>query len=592
MVSYADMHTTHTDRRMLQGRRLQAATVRWQLDTVAGAGPLSLSNNYNRKLGEDLAILLMAPHLFRQLNEEAHHHLSTSTVHKSCGKAVVCDGCEKLRFERCACINQQVTDLQAGCAAGTVKWWTGFCPNTPLCGDKERRCAGCIAAGRHPDTTAGAPPALERSCSATRARAAASAKGGAYGGDSDLPLRPPLASNDDPDPDYVPPESGSDSESIATVDDADRAPVDHSAAPSVAPQSKRQRLQKMQQQQLLPRPQQQQQQSVSAVARKSRVCSAAADAGLPSARPSTGQLNESPRIVRIVDDTCGSPKLYEVAWSDTPIHDTTWESAHILTERGASELLSTWEAQCAQVEATWTQNNEEFLRTEPAPEGGDSDGCEAGPSNLAEQQRMHTETRTPMRLGKEIKFSKCGLRCGTRYAHVSGGVAFTICAGCGFLFPPALLFDAESTRMILHYLVSLFQDYPYARLPVRGPGYEELLVLFDDACHLKRMAISMRDHHPGVKRLLDEATLLVDKFHFIHNHKGKWCDANVNPLTNPSLQAAAAEGGINTQVCEQRFKYIAGYKYVMRNMTYTHFWWYALMITRHDHYFRAMGLRH
>lgn len=49
-----------------------------------------------------------------------------------------------------------------------------------------------------------------------------------------------------------------------------------------------------------------------------------------------------------------------------------------------------------------------------------------------------------------------------------------------------------------HYLVKLFQHYPVPK---------DLIVGFDDACHLKRFA-RLRTFHPKTKELLDNARLV------------------------------------------------------------------------------------
>lgn len=54
--------------------------------------------------------------------------------------------------------------------------------------------------------------------------------------------------------------------------------------------------------------------------------------------------------------------------------------------------------------------------------------------------------------------------------------------------------------------------------------------------------------HPDIKRFVTEAQHTVDKFHFVQNHKGAWCDAFVNPYK------VAALDNVNTGVCEQTFR--------------------------------------
>lgn len=117
---------------MLDARRLSDASVRWQLDREVGAAPLSVLDNYDRKETLQQGIDLVAPHAMRRLNAESHHHMDTSTAHPSCGKGIVVDGCEKLRYTRCSCIDQQATEMQVGCAEEPARWYTGFCNSSPV----------------------------------------------------------------------------------------------------------------------------------------------------------------------------------------------------------------------------------------------------------------------------------------------------------------------------------------------------------------------------------------------------------------------------------------------------------------------------
>lgn len=90
--------------------------------------------------------------------------------------------------------------------------------------------------------------------------------------------------------------------------------------------------------------------------------------------------------------------------------------------------------------------------------------------------------------------------------------------------------------MVLLYIIELFKDTVYC---TRGG---KLLILFDDMCHLLRMAIANIDHHPEIKRFVEEAEHAVDRFHFHKNHKGKWCRLHVNP----ELATLLAKEKVNT----------------------------------------------
>ena len=69
--------------------------------------------------------------------------------------------------------------------------------------------------------------------------------------------------------------------------------------------------------------------------------------------------------------------------------------------------------------------------------------------------------------------------------------------------------------------------------------------------------------HPDIKRFVTKALHAVDKFHFVHNHKGAWCDAFVNPYKVEELN------GVNTEVCEQTFRCVVSYVgWAMRGCLY------------------------
>jgi predicted Fe-S protein YdhL (DUF1289 family) len=76
----------------------------------------------------------------------------------------------------------------------------------------------------------------------------------------------------------------------------------------------------------------------------------------------------------------------------------------------------------------------------------------------------------------------------------------------------------------------------------------------------------------------------VDKFHFIKNHKGLWCDKMVNPLRVPAMK------GINSVICEQRFRHINRFGPMLRRMRRERFAWTMLSIVEQDHIFRKQGV--
>jgi len=67
---------------------------------------------------------------------------------------------------------------------------------------------------------------------------------------------------------------------------------------------------------------------------------------------------------------------------------------------------------------------------------------------------------------------------------------------------------------------------------------------------------------------------VVDKSHF-RNHVDAWCKQHCNPHTVPNLG--------NTSSCEQRFRWVAGFKHIGRYMNERRFNMLILIITWIDH---------
>lgn len=47
-----------------------------------------------------------------------------------------------------------------------------------------------------------------------------------------------------------------------------------------------------------------------------------------------------------------------------------------------------------------------------------------------------------------------------------------------------------------------------------------------------------RDLHPEIEKFCVEPAHAVDRFHFVHNHKGIWCEQFVNPFKVEGLKVS------------------------------------------------------
>ncbi|KAJ9504674.1 hypothetical protein QJQ45_030350 [Haematococcus lacustris] len=181
------------------------------------------------------------------------------------------------------------------------------------------------------------------------------------------------------------------------------------------------------------------------------------------------------------------------------------------------------------------------------------------------------------RQGRGFKYSMCGLRVGGKDGRLTAGCCWAMCPD-GYLFPGFEMPDCESTRMTMLNILKWFEGREYY-----GREGHKFVFVYDDMCHLLRWALKRAHLHPEILRFT-QASHAVDVFHFVHNHKGVWCDKMVNPFNVPALK------GVNTEVCEQRFRHINKYAGMLRRMSRERFNWTLLTIVDMDHKFRAMRL--
>ena len=152
-----------------------------------------------------------------------------------------------------------------------------------------------------------------------------------------------------------------------------------------------------------------------------------------------------------------------------------------------------------------------------------------------------------------LRQTLCPEMSASKFDTYTGGALYMVCA-CGLMFPPLELPSAESTTMVLLYILQLFQDIPFN---ARG---DQIIISFDDMCHLLRF-IQKRAHlHPKLKEFIEKVTPVVDKFHFRKNHKGKFCSKYTNPYKIPELKDA------NLSLCEQKFSIVANHRHHMNQM--------------------------
>ena len=125
------------------------------------------------------------------------------------------------------------------------------------------------------------------------------------------------------------------------------------------------------------------------------------------------------------------------------------------------------------------------------------------------------------------------------------------------------IFGSESKSQMCKFLLDLLEQLPEEKWPE--------FIAYDDACHLFKYIKRREDKCPQFKRLLEKITLCCDRLHF-RNHVDPWCKQHMDPNSHPKLD------GINTMVCEQKFKWLAQFKNIVRPMNQAHFKFYILIM--------------
>jgi len=136
----------------------------------------------------------------------------------------------------------------------------------------------------------------------------------------------------------------------------------------------------------------------------------------------------------------------------------------------------------------------------------------------------------------------------------SAGILATI-LNCGVIVSISVLLGTESLSQVYMHLSDLYREHQH--LPHQ--------LCYDDGCHLRRFIELRQDpvKHGKFAAWFWENVgqkIKVDRFHF-KNHKKShtYCQKHCNPNT--------LQDGLNTEVCEQSFRWVARLKYSLNSMT-------------------------
>ncbi|KAK3236250.1 hypothetical protein CYMTET_13418 [Cymbomonas tetramitiformis] len=133
----------------------------------------------------------------------------------------------------------------------------------------------------------------------------------------------------------------------------------------------------------------------------------------------------------------------------------------------------------------------------------------------------------------------------------------------------------ESISQVVNALIGLFTRI----------GWMPSLFGYDDGCHLhgflhlpRRVAVYAGN---ATWSALLKMRIFIDRFHF-KNHVDAWCQTNMNPEraeVKGHLRGTDAQGkpwAVNTEICEETFSWLRGYKFSTRQMGEARFKWFLL----------------
>jgi len=161
---------------------------------------------------------------------------------------------------------------------------------------------------------------------------------------------------------------------------------------------------------------------------------------------------------------------------------------------------------------------------------------------------------------------------------------FAVVRPCGIIFSLRELYGTESISQVVCILMAL------CTLVGRAPK----VLGYDDTCHLhKFIHLPRRAAKYASNTLWQQLSgirFFIDRFH-MRNHVDKWCIKNMDPeredilpdmrcrwdpWTRPMGPNGNQMGKVNTEICEQTFSWLQGYKNSTRHMGEARFRWFLL----------------
>jgi hypothetical protein len=205
----------------------------------------------------------------------------------------------------------------------------------------------------------------------------------------------------------------------------------------------------------------------------------------------------------------------------------------------------------------------------------------------AASERPVSNAQAKTLMGGLLATEHSDLSCGTSKAswekagqtsRLRTAGVFALMRPCGVIASLRELYGTESMSQVVCILMNLRE--------VHGREWEA--IGYDDACHLHKFIHNRKRQETYAGNILWEelsrVKCFVDRFHY-GNHTDKWCMTNMDPERAemlPILRRFGPQGEaldkVNTQICEETFSWMKGYKNSTRQMGEARFRWFLLRL--------------
>ena len=144
------------------------------------------------------------------------------------------------------------------------------------------------------------------------------------------------------------------------------------------------------------------------------------------------------------------------------------------------------------------------------------------------------------------------------YTRTAG--MFYVFRPCGVRLSHSEMYTCESLSDVMLQLIDIFGEKPDAN--------DLKAIVYDRACDLHPFVRRLSSEGNGIADEYSQMDYIVDKFH-VEGHTQDKCNLNSRKCEyHPNLEKIKKYTGMNSEIAEQSFNVLNGYKYTTRKMSY------------------------